>query len=423
MNINLLLPAVAALLYATTYFQFLHLLRYRRNWLPTSKFEIGRCTLSAVALFIVISLLSSGFEPLALIVSIVFLTLLFYVISAPAIAFLPTSPIIEFLAKHADYAGLSLIPFSLITGFVLHNDSLNAMLATAMAIEIIWFIQRKIHNRQRVMVPMSKDALTVLQRQADGDVREFAKKNNIGELERGNTPLNWLGCTKLSAPCPFNFYVNRLGLNTAPCCKEHLISLCLYVDNCLTELGVTHWLEGGTLLGVIREDDLLSWEDDVDISILLDQNTTWDELVKSLLKRVVTDGYAIEIFAKNEFISIGFDQRSRWPFGYERNRLRGELRVDMSTYRKGLSDGKQVLERFTKKARMPMTENGKFGIPYDLVMPTSILSAFRGTVFAPKNPGAYLQLLYGDYTKIEYTYIEPTAAARRSRNQITKNTS
>ena len=414
MSINSLLPAITALLYATAYFQFLHLLRYRRNWLSTSKFEIGRCALSVGVLLIVVSMPTDGFQPLALIVSIAFVTLLFYVIAAPAAAFLPTSPTIEFLAKHADYAGLSLMPFALAAGILLHNDGLRAMLATAMAIEIIWFVRRRIQDRQRVKIPLSGDALTVLERQADGDMPGFAKKHGIGELERGESLLNWLGCTKLSAPCPFNLYVNRLGLNTAPCCKEHLIALCLYVDRCLTDLGVTHWMEGGTLLGAVREGGLLAWEDDVDISILLDENTTWDGLASSLLRRATTDGYAIEIFAKHELISIGFDRRAHWPFGYERNRLRGELRVDMSTYREGLSGGKRVLERFTKKARMPVTENGKFGVPYDLVMPTSQLPVFGGAVFAPKDPNTYLQLLYGDYTTVEYTYIEPAAAAKRN---------
>lgn len=419
MSINSLLPAIAALLYTTAYLQFLHLLRYRRNWLPTSKFEIGMCALSVSALLIVISVPLSGFQPLALVVSIAFIALLFYVIAAPAIAFLPTSPIIEFFAKHADYAGFSLTPLALATAVLLPNDGLRAMLATAIAIEIIWFVRRKHQDRQRIKIPMSADALTVLERQADGDVPGFAKKHGIGELEHGESTLNWLGCTKLSAPCPFNLYVNRLGLNTAPCCKEHLITLCLYVDRCLTDLGVTHWMEGGTLLGAVREGGLLAWEDDVDISILLDENTTWDALARSLLHRASTDGYAIEIFAKHELISIGFDRRAPWPFGYERNRLRGELRVDMSTYREGISGNKRVLERFTKKARMPATENGKFGVPYDLVMPTSQLPVFGGAVFAPNDPDAYLQLLYGDYTTIEYTYIETAAAAKRSDNQST----
>jgi hypothetical protein len=413
MSISSMLPAIAALLYVTAYFQFLHLLRFRRNWLPTSKLEIARCTLSVGILFTIVSVSPDGFQPLALIVSIAFVTFLFYMIAAPAVAFLPTSPIIEFFAKHADYSSLSLMPSALAAGFFLNNNNLRAMLATAMAVEIIWLVRRRIQDRQRVITPLNADALAVLEQQAGGDVPGFAKKHGIGELERGDSPLNWLGCTKLSAPCSFNLYVNRLGLNTAPCCKEHLIALCLYVDRCLTDLGVTHWMEGGTLLGAVREDGLLAWEDAVDISILLDENTTWDELASSLQRKASGDGYAIEVFAKHQLFSIGFDRRAHWPFGYERNRLRGELRVDMSTYREGLSNGDRVIERFTKKARMPMTEDGKFGVPYELVMPTFQMSVFGESVFAPQDPDAYLQLLYGDYKTIEYTYVDPAAAKRR----------
>lgn len=40
------------------------------------------------------------------------------------------------------------------------------------------------------------------------------------------------------------------------------------VTNLLEENGIEYWLEGGTLFDVIRENRLLPWDNDMDISIL-----------------------------------------------------------------------------------------------------------------------------------------------------------
>jgi len=39
------------------------------------------------------------------------------------------------------------------------------------------------------------------------------------------------------------------------------------VTNILDDKGIKYWLEGGTLLGIIREDRLLPWDNDMDISL------------------------------------------------------------------------------------------------------------------------------------------------------------
>ncbi|MDP6058544.1 MAG: LicD family protein [Pirellulaceae bacterium] len=415
MSLNLSMSLIAGLLYATAYFQFLNVLRYRRNMVQTSKIEIGKSVVLVILVLAVVSVSPGEFDFAALALSALFIVLLFFVIAAPAIAFIPTVPIVEPFAKHGDYAGLWFAPFALAAGIVLPNAGLRGMLLSAILLELIWYVHRRRQDWHRVMRPLSDPALTILERQANGDLAGFKRKHRIGELVLGKS-VGWLGCTKSSAPCPFNLYVNKLGLNTAPCCHDHLIALCHFAVDCLSDEGSSYWLEGGTLLGAIREGGMLDWEDDVDISVLLDHQMTWDRLLSALSQKAAAEGYAVEVFPEIEVISIGFDRRQPWPFGSQRNRLRGELRVDIVGYREGVNAGQPVLERFAPKGAMPATESGKYGVPVSLGLPTSQMSVFDRSVDCPQDPDVYLRLLYGDYTKIAYTYIDPQAAEKRADN-------
>ena len=59
---------------------------------------------------------------------------------------------------------------------------------------------------------------------------------------------------------------------------------------------------------------------------------------------------------------------------------------------------------------MPLTENGYYGVPREVVLPTSTVH-FLGDDFAcPNQPNAYLHILYGDFEEIELTYIDTAAA-------------
>ena len=51
---------------------------------------------------------------------------------------------------------------------------------------------------------------------------------------------------------------------------------------------------------------MLAWEDDVDISVLLDDDTTWDKLCATLSTRGDEDGYYVDIFKKFGFTKNQF---------------------------------------------------------------------------------------------------------------------
>lgn len=98
--------------------------------------------------------------------------------------------------------------------------------------------------------------------------------------------------------------------------------------------------------------------------------------------------------------------------------MRGEIRIDLMGYRLSRSNGNNVVERCTKKGLLQKNRKGKFEIPLELVLPLSVISFAGGKVSCPAKPGDYLEAMYGNYTDVEYTWIEEDAAnARRQIDQ------
>jgi hypothetical protein len=407
---------IAAALYAATYLSFVHLLRYPRNWHPPSLPASLATGVLAALTVAQVSLSPDGFDLPALVISAGFVVVMFFIIAAPAIAFRPASGPVEFLAKHGDYAGLWLLGPALVAGLATPNIKLQAVLAIAMAIELTWFLRQRWAGPQGQLYPLNNYDLSVLETQSKGDLEAFQQHHGIRELVLSEGAVSWRGCGKWTPPCPFNLYVNRLGLNTAPCCREHMKNLSHFVADCLSKMGVVHWLEGGSLLGAVREKGtLLEWEDDIDMSVLLDDDMTWERLAAGLAERGARDGYVVDLFEKKGFVSISFDPPQRWPFRWERNRLRGEIRLDLAIYRQAVSHGEVVLERRSHKGAMPATESGGYGLPRGIVLPTSTVPFLGGDFDCPNQAEAYLRILYGDFKKIEYTYVDAAPAKARAR--------
>ena len=412
---------IATALYAAAYLSFVRLLRFPRNWVTIGPSAVGTTGLLVVLTVAWVSLSGHGLDTVGLAVSTAFIIVIFIIVAAPAIAFHPANRGVEFLAKHAEHAGLWLLAPALIAGLAVPNIELQAMLAAAMVIEMSWFLRQHLAGRRLQLHPFNDSDLAVLETQAGGDLETFRRRHGIRELVLSGDNVSWRGCGKKTPPCPFNLYVNRLGLNTAPCCREHMREISHYVAACLRDIGAVHWLEGGSLLGAVREGgELLEWEDDIDISVLLDAEMSWDRLSAGLTERCARDGFFIDLFERKNLISISFDAPNSWPFRWERYRLRGEIRVDVALYRQAISHGETVLERQSHKGDMPATESGGYGVPQEIVLPTSTIDFLGSTFDCPHKPEAYLRVLYCDFEDVEYTYVDPTAAETRRQADMVK---
>ena len=407
----------AAALYAVAYVSFVRLLRFPRTWIPFSRREALATGLLVVLTVAWVSLTLNGpalLSGISLVISSAFIVVAFCIIAAPALAFRPSNRAVEFLARHADHAGLWLLGPAFVGGLMVPNSKLQGMLTALVAIECSWFLRHHRAWRRRRLYPLNLSDLSVLENQSRGDLSAFGARYGIRELVLSEGVVSWKGCEKSTPPCPFNLYINRLGLNTAPCCREHLRDVGHYVATCLRKVGVVHWLEGGSLLGAVRGNGaLLDWEDDVDISVLLQEDMTWGRLSTALTESAARDGYYIDLFERKGFITLSFDPPKPRPFRWERNRFRGEIRVDIAIYRVAVSYGEVVLERQSHKGDMPATEGGGYGVPKEIVLPTSTIGFAGVSIACPSNPHAYLRVLYGNFEEIEYTYIDSAAVESR----------
>jgi len=72
-----------------------------------------------------------------------------------------------------------------------------------------------------------------------------------------------------------------------------------------------------------------------------------------------------------------------------------------------------VMERVLLKGAMPQTENGRYGVPLEMIMPTSEIELYGKMVSSPGDSNAYLRTVYGNYTEVDYTYIDNDVAYTR----------
>jgi hypothetical protein len=63
---------------------------------------------------------------------------------------------------------------------------------------------------------------------------------------------------------------------------------------------------------------------------------------------------------------------------------------------------------------MPVMESGWHGVPKEIILPTSTINFLGGDISCPNQSEAFLRILYGDFQKIELTYVDADAAKARA---------
>ena len=162
---------------------------------------------------------------------------------------------------------------------------------------------------------------------------------------------------------------------------ERMLSNIAYI---LNRCEITYWLEGGTLLGIRREERLLPWDDDIDISMMVNQEAKLPQFYRELKKA----GYRV----KNRYF-----EKDEAPF------KKGYLRMIKIRERSffGLIKGPVCLDIFIK---YPMNNDCYWEIATKKKsVPKKFYKSFKNILFKsqeysiPKMTDAYLTYRYGNW--------------------------
>ncbi|MFO7897183.1 MAG: LicD family protein [Candidatus Cloacimonadales bacterium] len=158
------------------------------------------------------------------------------------------------------------------------------------------------------------------------------------------------------------------------------------ITGILEKLKITYWLEGGTLLGIIREERLLPWDNDMDISIK-----------EAKGKKLFWNSF--RFFLKGYRVSYKYFRKDIAPFH------KGELRmIKIRDYKFFPMKGEVLLDIFIKKA----VDQSYYWVVGDKNMvlkssPASLLAEFttvdfRGKAYSvPQQYKEYLTHRYKDW--------------------------
>jgi hypothetical protein len=112
-----------------------------------------------------------------------------------------------------------------------------------------------------------------------------------GRLRRAAAMLrtsNGAGCTRDTLQC--DFWNWGPGAMRPPCCTAHLTELTEFVHELLARHEITHWVDYGTLLGAVRDEAFIPWDDDVDFGVLEHDVPR----VLALEPEITARGYAVD---------------------------------------------------------------------------------------------------------------------------------
>lgn len=228
--------------------------------------------------------------------------------------------------------------------------------------------------------------------------------------------------------------------------REHqlrLLDLLVEFDSVCTRLGITWWIDSGTLLGAVRHGGFIPWDDDLDVCVLASDYRK----IRKLLSAHLSSPYAFDCSKRGQtrlsprFVDTGQSVLRHDPLtGAPREE---KLWIDTFVLRPGsmrlkkaidplygrcvrringsIRDG--ALKRIAAYMLFPVMWVAKelaiiigklfyrknllhdFGVPFysvrrvEDIFPLGTIS-FEGKQFpAPADPDSYLRRIYGDYTK------------------------
>ncbi|XP_057656196.1 ribitol 5-phosphate transferase FKRP isoform X1 [Diorhabda carinulata] len=201
----------------------------------------------------------------------------------------------------------------------------------------------------------------------------------IKQVVRETGITEWYGCTKETSRCfgtildsmPSYLYEKKW---TPPCCLSNLRKTAKHLFSILDETGIRYWLEAGSLLGAMRNGDILPWDHDVDVGFIREDQDRCSWLKMAKTKPVIdSKGFLWEKATEGNFYRVHFSKTNRifvnlFPF-YSKN---GTMSKD-SWY----------------------TSHKNMEFPEHFLHPMSSIDFIGRTVPSPNNIRDFLELKFG----------------------------
>ncbi|XP_062915992.1 fukutin-related protein [Mobula hypostoma] len=215
---------------------------------------------------------------------------------------------------------------------------------------------------------------------AKARLAQLFKDFGIKRVVEADGKEHWYGCGKDTPRCfgtvhddtPEYLYENKW---TPPCCLRALRETAKHVIKILESAGVRYWMEGGTLLGAVRQQDIIPWDYDVDFGMYL-EDVEKCELLRSLDSGSIVDenGYLWEKAVEGEFYRVQYSESNHlhvdlWPF-YPREGI------------------------MTKNSWMDHKQDVEF--PEHFLKPLVPMQFAGVTAYAPNNHRRFLELKFGE---------------------------
>ena len=172
--------------------------------------------------------------------------------------------------------------------------------------------------------------------------------------------------------------------------REEALSVLFDTVKLLDENNIIYHLEGGTLLGLIREGDLLPWDHDLDISIMSADAALIEKILPSLLYK----GHKVSSrsFLSNKYVFKQGEKRifkvKRWA-SYVKSVIffKGSKPVALDVFVKYSDELNTYWEANKKVMKVPKSHYASYETVMFLDYPFKV----------PNDPKGYLALKYGDW--------------------------